>query len=168
MGLLDFPDDFLRLIRYAPPNRDPTAGLDADSVNDPLSWMPRRQQQEPPLSLAGPGFTDDSTASSPSWDRAAVSRPPLHVSWPPVAPRAPTGPNCARPGGGRYVLRRCVPGVPRSWSPNAHVPKRFCDLRKGIFHHIGARYLGRSKALAAPSSIQLGGTNGRRRVRESP
>jgi hypothetical protein len=69
MGLLDStPDDWLEPQRRAAQNRSPNDG-GADPAFDPApSWLPRSQLRQPPLSLAGPGFT----ANEP-WPRAPVS-----------------------------------------------------------------------------------------------
>src|SRR5438105_5934486 len=72
MGLLDdLPDGLLKLIRNAAQNRSPNADLGADDAIDLPSWLPRRQQQRPPLSLTGPGLMANIDASSPSTGRSA-------------------------------------------------------------------------------------------------
>ena len=72
MGLLDdWPDGWLKLIRNATQNRNPNADPGADDAIDLPSWLPRRQQQRPPLSLTGPGLMANIDASSPSTGRSA-------------------------------------------------------------------------------------------------
>jgi hypothetical protein len=72
MGLLDdLPDSLLKLIRTAAQNRSQNADVGADNAIDLPSWVPQRQQQRLPLSLAGPGLAADINASSPSPSRSA-------------------------------------------------------------------------------------------------
>jgi hypothetical protein len=67
MGLLDdLPDSLLKLMRTAAQNRNPNVDLGADNAFDLPSWVPQRQQQRPPLSLAGPDLAVDIPAGSPS------------------------------------------------------------------------------------------------------
>jgi hypothetical protein len=66
MGLLDdLPDSLLKPMRTAAQNRNPNVDLGADNAIDLPSWVPQRQPQRPPLSLAGPGLTADINVSSP-------------------------------------------------------------------------------------------------------
>jgi hypothetical protein len=60
------PDSLLKLMRTAAQNRNPNVDLGADNTFDLPSWVPQRQPQRPPLSLAGPGLAADIKVSSPS------------------------------------------------------------------------------------------------------